>query len=438
MENYFIYIFGILVSCLTYTVIAFRFIEERYSRIWKNKICYVFARITVCGVMMGINVLNSPVLNLIGWIGVFGVVVIRMYSDGEKGVLRRLLEITIVCLIFAFCEIVGYVILPFLIWTLGLVYVQPILADCLHMILSKLFIIIIYYSVVAKLWSRHYVQKFSLVQWFTFIIIIAYNIVILIMTGIVISNEMVESYSNRLLLLINMICIASADLFLLLFTKFTEENSRLKMKLSLTEQQTSLQYEYYLQQEEKYVKSIKILHDIDRHLNMIKETYQNYEHGEAAAYAKEIGKLLEPLIVKQYVNHPILNILLNDKMKYAAMHNINFQIEAGLIDLMFMEQTEIITIFGNILDNAIEACNIVEGNKYIHLKLDTYNDFICIQLKNSTMGNLKWIAGRPVSLKGKNHGIGLLNVDSIVKKYNGNMILEEESNEFRCSIIFNE
>lgn len=45
--------------------------------------------------------------------------------------------------------------------------------------------------------------------------------------------------------------------------------------------------------------------------------------------------------------------------------------------------------------------------------------------------------GRPISDKGTNHGIGILNVENIVKKYDGNMLLEEKKAIFCCDIIFN-
>ena len=48
-----------------------------------------------------------------------------------------------------------------------------------------------------------------------------------------------------------------------------------------------------------------------------------------------------------------------------------------------------------------------------------------------------WYHGKPVSRKGKNHGIGLINVENTIKKYNGNMILKEKQGEFVCDIILN-
>ena len=76
-------------------------------------------------------------------------------------------------------------------------------------------------------------------------------------------------------------------------------------------------------------------------------------------------------------------------------------------------------------------------DRFIKVKLDKYNDFTVINITNSTTPIEKWHRGKPVSKKGKNHGIGLLNVENIIKKYNGSMVLEEENGVFSCKIIFN-
>ena len=130
-------------------------------------------------------------------------------------------------------------------------------------------------------------------------------------------------------------------------------------------------------------------------------------------------------------------MLLNDKKRKACLHSIEFNLEIGAVDLSFMEPIEVTTVFGNLLDNAIEACDMVPNNRFIDMKLDKYNEFIVINITNRTMPIEKWYLGKPVSRKGKNHGIGLLNVENIIKKYDGSMVLEEVNKKFSCKIIFN-
>lgn len=247
----------------------------------------------------------------------------------------------------------------------------------------------------------------------------------------------ITSKTEHILILINIGCILFADLYFLYLARFVEENNQLKVKLRLLEQQSLLQYEFYDEQKEKYNESIKILHDVDKHLNMIEVMYQASEHKTALIYAQEIGKMLIPLSLEDYTNNPILNVILNDKKRIAIYHKIKFNLEIGIVDLSFMEPIEVTTIFGNLLDNAIDACDMVPQDRFIKIKLDKYHDFTVINIMNSTAPIEKWHHGKPVSMKGKNHGIGLLNVENVIKKYNGSMVLEEENRIFFCKIIFN-
>lgn len=438
MENYLFFIFGILISCFINSSIIFQFIEERYERTYYNKSAYILLKMGTILSLMFINGIEVPILNMLSWISIFSIIVIMLYTENGRSFLQRVFEIIILILVLSICETVGYSIFEFILWKFGINNIHEGMLQCINMTFSKLVIIAFYYLVISRIWKPRNQSKFTLTQYIVHIVMIVYSIVNLVVIIVIISGELVTSFTERLLLLINMFCIVFADFYFIYFTKFTEENGQLKLKLKLLEQQSDLQYEYYKDQEEKYNESVKILHDVNKHLDMIKEIYELDKANEAKKYTNEIKQILQPLILKEYTTNPILNIILNDKKRCATLHNIEFKMEIGNIDLSFMELAEISTVFGNLLDNAIEACDMVFGKlKFINMKLDTYNDFIVIHVSNTSNKIIKWDNGKPISNKGKNHGIGLLNVESVIKKYNGSILLEEENGVFSCNIIFN-
>lgn len=385
MENFLFLLLGIIVSCLINSIIVFQFIEERYERVSKNKILYITVHVgTFFGIII-INLIGIPILNMLSWLILFGIIVSFLYTEHGKKRLQRVLELFILVVILTIIETAGCVFLEFFFWKIHLTDIQPAMMQCLSMTFSKLVIIIFYYAVISRIWKHKSNNSFTTTEYIVHAVIIIYSLVNLSVIIIVISEKMAISFSERLLLLINMFCIIFADLFFLYFTRFTEENGQLKLKLSLLEQQLYLQYKYYAAQEDKYNKSIKILHDANKHLNMIKEIYETDQVCEARAYADEIEQILKPLIIQQYTNNPILNILLNDKKRYASHHNIDFKLDLGYVDLGFMEQIEITTLFGNLLDNAIEAAEKTSfDDRFVKMKLDSYNDFVVIHI------SLKW------------------------------------------------
>jgi len=169
----------------------------------------------------------------------------------------------------------------------------------------------------------------------------------------------------------------------------------------------------------------------------MEELYYRNDKEEAVDYIKEINTILKPLLPQQLTNNGILNILLNDKIQLTEKLHIDLQYEIGNVDLSFMNPMDITTIFGNLLDNAIEACEQVNGSSWIKLKISPYYEMIAIKVENTSNNIDRWIEGRPVSQKGFNHGIGLSNVKRAVEKYDGSMNLSKENGIFQCNVLIN-
>lgn len=437
MQDYLIFIVGNIFSCFITSFIVFQYMDEVYDRIYKKQITYILLQIAVSIGMVLINLMESPVMNLICWIAVFCMITAKFYDDSEKKIARRIMEIVVLFLVLAICESLGYVVLEIIIWKFQIIFIPSMIKECLKVTFSKLSLLVLYYLFVTRIWKSGRQLKLTIAQYIVYCLIIVYSILNLSLILISVSNIKSMDSGKIKLLLINMFGIVFIDLFFLCFTKFTEENSNLKMKLSLLEQQANIQYKYYEAQEEKYNESIVILHDVGRHLSMIEGIYKAEKANGAKEYTQEIREMLQPLIPQQYTNNPILNILLNDKKRSSALFNIDFELEIGNVDLAFMEPIEVTTLFGNLLDNAIEACQQLENNRFISMKLDTFNDFIAVHIVNCCCGNRKWSGGKPISDKVGSHGIGLINVENIVSKYNGSIILEEKDSMFSCNIILN-
>lgn len=435
MENYIILAFGTFVSCMINSIILFQFIEERNERLLDNRCLYRIVKTGVFVILVVINGLELPVVNLLSWIILLSVINHTFYHNSNRKLIYRLLEIPVLILILSFCEAIGVEILEYVLLKFQIHGIAPIMIKSMEITFSKLVVLIFYYLVITKLWREDISVKYTRTQCLIQIIIILFSMANLAVIIVVISK--VTSKTGHVLILINIGCILFADLYFLYLARFVEENNQLKVKLKLLEQQSLLQFEFYEEQKEKYNESIKILHDVNKHLNMVEVMYRAREHQTAFNYAQEISKMLIPLSLEDYTNNPILNVILNDKKKIANYHKIEFNLAIGIVDLAFMEPIEVTTIFGNLLDNAIEACDEVPEDRFIKMRLDKYNGFTVINIANSTLPVEKWHHGKPVSKKGKNHGIGLLNVEQVIKKYNGCMVLEEKYNIFTCKIIFN-
>lgn len=241
---------------------------------------------------------------------------------------------------------------------------------------------------------------------------------------------------ENFILTVNMGCIVLADLYLLYFIKVANEKNYLEGEVLILEKQAYMQYEYYLMQEQKYNVTVHILHDVDKHVKNIENLCVNGENGEAAEYVKEIRNMLEPLIPVRYTGNPILDILFTDKATISREKKIKFDIKVDNINMDFLEAIDATTIFGNLIDNAIEAAEKVTKNRYIQISISPYQEMVLVRIENTSLP-LRWKNGVPISEKGKNHGIGLLNVKRSIEKYDGDISFQQKGGIVTVDLLLN-
>ncbi|MCH5157885.1 MAG: sensor histidine kinase [Clostridiales bacterium] len=135
-----------------------------------------------------------------------------------------------------------------------------------------------------------------------------------------------------------------------------------------------------------------------------------------------------------------LNVVLMEKSLICKHNNINLSVIADGEKLGFMSDTDIYALFGNILDNAIEAVIKVEGGRSIGLSIKSANSFLIINAFNEFQGELKMSGGLPQTTKkdAKHHGYGLKSIRYIVDKYHGEMTISAKDSVFNLTIAFTE
>src|SRR5574344_236207 len=124
---------------------------------------------------------------------------------------------------------------------------------------------------------------------------------------------------------------------------------------------------------------------------------------------KNISKLISIYDSSIMTSNSALNVILNEKSLYCTQNGIKFSCIADGSLLDFMAEEDIYSLFGNIIDNAIEAVTpLEEGKKIIHLKITKTGNMISISSKNSFEGEVKIINGLPQTTKNysTHHGFG--------------------------------
>lgn len=203
-------------------------------------------------------------------------------------------------------------------------------------------------------------------------------------------------------------------------------NQRLKHRLELMNRQNESMHQYYEDLEENYNQSRKIIHDIRNHIHVLE---QSQKLDQTQSYFDDVHTMLNALGLHYYTDNRMLNIVLNHKLKGLSYE----QVECGIggIDLSFLSDIDITTIFSNLLDNALEACE-KKDEFFIRLKGDHIHDFLVIKIQNPYLGHYE--LGR--SMKPGHEGLGLDNVRQTLKTYHGELEIDCQNNLFSVTLVF--
>lgn len=135
------------------------------------------------------------------------------------------------------------------------------------------------------------------------------------------------------------------------------------------------------------------------------------------------------------ISDPCINAIVASKQKIIRDQNIQFTHLISLPKGMDIDSMDIAVIVGNILDNAIEACQKVENKRMIHIIVRQYQSYLCIKVENSSRAELLNKDLKTTKENPDAHGVGLETICSIVKKYGGDFLAEQDGDHFVTSAI---
>lgn len=156
---------------------------------------------------------------------------------------------------------------------------------------------------------------------------------------------------------------------------------------------------------------------------------------------KNVVDYIDRMTDKSYGNHsvftenPILNSILNVRMEICNIKKINTSIQIEKNSINNIDDMDLIILFSNILDSAIEAADELSGaDKTINLNVQKQGDYVSIYIENSTDKIFNSALKIRKRVKNK-HEFEMENVKRIVDKYNGMMKCFEGKNMFCCDIL---
>lgn len=180
-------------------------------------------------------------------------------------------------------------------------------------------------------------------------------------------------------------------------------------------------------------------HDFQHHLSVLEIMLQEKDISSASDYIDSIHTELRHSTWQIQTGNNVLDAVLTSKLPEIQSQGIQFTHSIFLPDSLPLGNLELTSLMGNLLDNAIESCSDpnTSAEKYINLEIKPYNQFLYIDMINSSAGRYRYdhMNHLKSTKKESGHGIGLKRMEQIAADAQGFMKISPKKESFHITII---
>ena len=241
----------------------------------------------------------------------------------------------------------------------------------------------------------------------------------------------------KLYILIGMACIVLADIMTYYFFVVINREYENTMKATLLEQQNE-NLKNNITDNEAFVNEMKtVRHDIKHQLFTILKYIDDNKTDEAKEYIGVLTNNYLPHILSYIeTGNTAFDAVVNAKIAVCNQKHIFMEVNVKKGTHFQLSSSDIAVLFGNLLDNAIEAAQFTD-EKRITLDIQNNESYFIISVKNSIKSTVLQTNADLITSKNDKalHGIGIKSIKNIVNKNNGMIQFYEEENQFCCHIM---
>ena len=321
-------------------------------------------------------------------------------------------------------------------WMIGQPYVnciwQPIAYDYIYLFIYSVALIALYkkWGSVIRSYIPVIVIRKNTFMWFGFAIIEWWAITYFLIVG--------HTQSGRDVFIYNIISILLILFLLMAFSIFViyRRTEALRQQKVLEEERVDIEYKKI---KAEYQQKSRELHDMKHRLRPIESYLSQGDSNRALVYVRELlGEISESQErIHGWTGNLLLDSLLDSKAETARCLGIDFSIDVATVGIDFSDR-DMSVLFGNLLDNAIEAARQCSADRWIYVQIVTKGNMFLIRVRNAFENPPVEKDGRLLSTKAEKegHGWGLESVRSIVKKNGGELEIKYDKKYFEITIFF--
>ena len=197
-----------------------------------------------------------------------------------------------------------------------------------------------------------------------------------------------------------------------------------------------MQYANYRQSEESIAVVNRKYHDLKHQIALLRSGVRDEEK---LAYLDQMEEEIRQYEAQNKTGNGILDTILAGKALVCQEKGISLNIVADGEALSFLHPMDVSSLFGNLLDNAIEGASTLpeKNERQILLRVSRQKGFLHIGTENRFAGELRMRNGLPLTTKedAVYHGFGLRSIKSAAEKYGGSMRVRARNGWFSVNLL---
>ena len=174
------------------------------------------------------------------------------------------------------------------------------------------------------------------------------------------------------------------------------------------------------------------------HLLALEKYTQEQDWKGLEEYLNELSRDMLDYNYQIWTGNHMLDMILNQKEKEAEKQKTQMQISTEVFTTLPFSDREIISLFGNLLDNAIEACEKLEEEKrMVKIEVRKHHSMFMLIVENSCEAHAQVRKGifRTTKKDDRMHGYGIHNVRKTVKNHGGQFQYGSRGENFYVKIL---
>lgn len=210
---------------------------------------------------------------------------------------------------------------------------------------------------------------------------------------------------------------------------------RKTLELQQKNYQLSMQSLQYENLQTKITEARRARHDVRHHISLLQKYMQEQDYEALAEYLQQYQKSIPDDVSISYCENVAVNAVLLYFAQVAKNEEIEYEVRVSLPKETGMEDADLSVLFGNLLENALDACEAERKNLWekqktqsgtsvqemkVVINASQKGQALCVTVDNTFWGKLrKDREGRLLSTKHRGNGMGTESVKAIAEKYHG-------------------